>query len=394
MKTTLTNTEVFLESALVKGVIDSFDIVENGYNVAKGDKSLNIIVGVDSALIRDDNKLVEVKSSKLDNVLHRYIMSSLFGKKANDYFVMSSLNGDVVFTDINSKKWILNGAAPQSARAYFLQFVNNQAQDALIASSHLVEYKRGLNSSKVGDMETDIQLLVSDCNPDAYAVNPSPSLINSVGKTVVGNFVVSSADKKIVEEFNEEEISSDYDPDHINIDEYAEEFESEDDRNWRKGTSDEQLARRRKWEARNKRNVAESSAKISTKDSLSKLQSSADTVTVQLDNSQKLRISVGKDGIFSARFKVTPNVKVIEKALLNSGYAFCDIQNEMTLKADDPIVSSIINSAFEIEGVDEKATLKREVSKLSGNSVTSALRDYGIDDSMKVFSSIKRIVIE
>ena len=186
MKTTLTNTEVFLESALVKGVIDSFDIVENGYNVAKGDKSLNIIVGVDSALIRDDNKLVEVKSSKLDNVLHRYIMSSLFGKKANDYFVMSSLNGDVVFTDINNKKWILNGAAPQSARAYFLQFVNNQAQDALIASSHLVEYKRGLNSSKVGDMETDIQLLVSDCNPDAYAVNPSPSLINSVGKTVVG----------------------------------------------------------------------------------------------------------------------------------------------------------------------------------------------------------------
>ena len=105
-------------------------------------------------------------------------------------------------------------------------------------------------------------------------------------------------------------------------------------------------------------------------------------------------MSVGKDGIFSARFKVTPNVKVIEKALLNSGYAFCDIQNEMTLKADDPIVSSIINSAFEIEGVDEKATLKREVSKLSGNSVTSALREYGIDDSMKVFSSIKRIVIE
>ena len=607
MKTTLTNTEVFLESALVKGIVDSFDIVENGYNVVKGDKSLNVIVGVDSALIRDGEKLVEVKSSKLDNVLHHFIMNSLFGTKSKHYFVMSSFEGNTVFTDISGQKWILQGVSPRAANMYFMQFVNNQASDALIANSRLVKYTK-LVSSKAPecDLETEVQLMVSDCNPDAYAVNPSPSLINSVGKTVVGNFVVSAADKKVVEDFNKDEdlylgdindgavmvytrddyvkkfgeepdeksklessrrIQSasdysdyDYDNDYVVIYEDENGVEgketcqgsnSDDVRlfyrqnfpKWkikevymkmnnsfrRIGSSVEILTKAKEKEEevfggkkvlREVRKLNSSKAiksanlfapttpcdvmldngkvapagcefevsydrneqgeyilgievaglgegsirfdseaeakkdgwivskaiksdflkvtfedgkqeeydnvddevkrslmdnpsvtdietsagdflkkegkaiKSSCKSSINELQSSADTVTITLDNSHKLKMDISKDGIYSAKFKVTPNVKVIEKALLNSGYAFSDIQNVMTLKADDPIVSSVIKSAFEIEALATKPTLVRKVEHLIGSSVTAALRDYGIDDTMQVFSSIDSFTME
>lgn len=531
MKTTLTNTEVFLESALVKGIVDSFDIVENGYNVVKGDKSLNVIVGVDSALIRDGEKLIEVKSSKLDNVLHHFIMNSLFGTKSKHYFVMSSFEGNTVFTDISGQKWILQGVSPRAANMYFMQFVNNRASDALIANSRLVKYTK-LVSSKAPecDLETEVQLMVSDCNPDNYAFNPSTSLINSIGHTVVGNFVVSEADKEVIDEFDEkeeevfgEEIQSANISDYSDLSEtqkrvlktiventieYAEsknpvyeigvtlkafrddsawgfvdgddpEFDSVqallDEKNsviisliqknfpeeWEKleEKCSENLTPRQKqakmWKERNEdpnhtwlitalisefcrssdyKNVSrvfkdagydvigsddemtksEFLDKIkefglentlwprfkklvsskAPESSINELQSSADTVTITLDNSHKLKMDICKDGIYSAKFKVTPNVKVIEKALLNSGYAFSDIQNGMTLKADDPIVSSVIKSAFEIEVLPTKPALVRKVEHLEGNSVTAALRDYGIDDAMQVFSSIDSFTME
>lgn len=358
MKTTLNNTEIFLENALCKGIIDSLDVLDNGYKVSKGDKFVNVVVGIDSALIREGATLVEVNSARLDNVLHHFILNALTGGKGGRYFVASSFEGKTVFTDPYGERWILSDCSPEAAKLYFMQFVNNSAEDALIASSKLVPFKGKVGSdfSPTGDVDNEVDLMASDCNPDDYAVGPSASLTNSIGKTVVGSFVVSSADIQTIEDFD--------------------------------------LAVTRIYGAKAPVRSGFGLGKGgNAREELKKVLSSSERVSVKLTDSNKLAMTLSKDGIFSARFEVTPNVSVIEKAMRNAGCVFSDIYDNMILDAGDPVVSSIVNSALDVRAIDEKPTLKRGVSRVSGANVSQRLRKYGIDDSMGVFGEMAVVEI-
>ena len=56
--------------------------------------------------------------------------------------------------------------------------------------------------------ETEMHLLLSDLNPDDYAVLPSVSSIKSFGNTVVNSFYTSASDKLILNHFNKQELSA------------------------------------------------------------------------------------------------------------------------------------------------------------------------------------------
>ena len=203
-------TNNFVKALSDKGLVDDAMLVENGYDIQYKGNIVSVRLNErGGALIYNHkkNNLFEIQSGRLDEVLHKYIIQSLFGTQSkvglkgieckNTFFVPTKVvQNSVIFEDSVGRKFVMEGNSPEAVLSYFNQACDVNADDCMLLLNNFKVYNHERNiKSSVETPEIEVQLLNSSVSPEDYAVSPRAESINDVGQTVVGNFLCSAADK-------------------------------------------------------------------------------------------------------------------------------------------------------------------------------------------------------
>ena len=215
-------TDNFIKTLSDKGLVDDAITLENGYDIQYKGNIVSVRLNEKGgALIfnQKKNTITEIQSGRLDEVLHRYIVQSLFGtqskegiksNKYNDvlFFTTKGIGKSVILEDPVGRKWTVKNSSPKAVLSYYEDARMVNADDAMLLldgfSTYSIHDREPLKSCV--ETEVELTLLKSSANIDDYAVAPRSEYINDIGKTLVGAFCCSSADK--VNQINFEEDSN------------------------------------------------------------------------------------------------------------------------------------------------------------------------------------------
>lgn len=424
-------TNNFIQTLTAKGLVDDAIVLENGYDIQyKGNIVSVRLNNKGGALIYNQKKndIIEIQSGRLDEVLHKYIVQSLFGiqtktgtrgMECKDVFLVPTkvIKNNVIFEDSVGRHFSVSGVSPEAILSYYKEACEVNADDSLILLSGFAPYDRYFKESPVTAETSDVevQLLKCNVNTDDYAVSPRSECINDVGQTVVGNFLCSSADKINLMTFEEDSAKM-----------FT--YKSSAKRNISSSTmrtknpfaikAKEALNQNRRavmdyaetkypyglcLSAMEQMLAYDSSAIFSSmkidsgieyKNLYLKYLKNATSVQFRLDSNKSIFSAITVAGKSVAKFRATPIISDMHNSLKKDGYYLSELENGLEFNINDPAVSAIVSSCKNFTPVSEKVLNKpNAVSKVIGSNCTKILADYGINDKKQVFQTLVQVVI-
>ena len=427
-------TENYIRTLADKGLVDDAVAVENGYDIQYRGNIVSVRFNdKGGALIYNQKKntVTEIQSGRLDEVLHRYIIQSLFGLQTKtgirnnlykDVFLVPTkvISNALIFEDPCGRKFSVKGSSPHAVLSYYDEACTVNADDALILLSnfnvHSIRDPENITSNV--EREVEMTLLKSDVNLDDYSVAPRSECINNVGQTIVGNFCCSSADKinMVNFEYNQARVFG---------------FGSAP----RKNITSSTIRTKNPYAAKAKAIVSspkieklvsnhlndkypyglcvsameqmlayETPAILSAnrveignfeyKDEYAKALKNATSVQFRLDSNKSIVSAVCCEGKSVAKFRAVPNLAEIRNGLQKEGYLLTELENGLEFGIDDPAINCIICNCKNYVPVSEKpVNMANTVSRIIGSNCKNVLVEYGINDVKGVFSSITQIVV-
>ena len=425
-------TSNFVRALLARGLVDDIKEIENGYDLQY--KGSIVSVRLDNkggALIYNNRKgdVVEVKSAHLDNVLHRYIVQSLFGiqskKGTRDiefkdvFFVPTKVvKNSVIFEDSVGRKFTVNGSNPKAVLSFYNELADVNADDCMLLLNNFDSYFRPEEiTSSVKDTDVELQILKCSFDVDDYAVFPKSECINDVGQTVVGNFLCSSADKISQMTFEEDvrkvfsssavsrkEINSSSvrvkNPLAQNVKGLLSSAKARKaaldyvNERYPNGLCVSSLEQTMAYEGPSLLKAAEVNETVNYKNLFASYLRNCDTVSFRLDSNKSILCSFNVPGKSVAKFRAVPDVGQIKNALQKEGYLLSELSNGLEFKSTKDVISGVVNSCKDFVPVSEKMiNMPNVVSKIEGSEVKEVLSSYGIDDKKGVFAKLLRISV-
>lgn len=423
-------TDNFVRALLARGLVDDAVEIENGYDIQHKGNILSVrFDGKGGALLYNKNRgdVVEVKSGHLDDVLHRYIVQSLFGLQSKTgfrdveykdvFFVPTKVvRNSVIFEDSTGRKFTVSGSNPKAVLSFYNEAVDVNADDCMVLLSNFEQYFRPEEASKYEkDNEVELQMLKCSLDIDDYAVFPKAECINDVGQTVVGNFLVSSADKVSQMTFEEDvrkafassavakrRINSEVARIHNPLAQEARKILASSrkavvdylDSRYPSGLCVSALEQAMAYEAPSMIKASNVKGNVNYKKLFSDYLRNSETVSFRLDSNKSVLCSFNVPGKSIAKFRAIPDVGAIKSALQKEGYLLSEMSDGLEFASTSNAVALLVNSMKEFTPVSEKMLNKANiVSKLSGKEVTEVLSSYGIEDKKGVFVGIVRISV-
>ena len=423
-------TDNFVRALLARGLVDDAVEIENGYDIQHKGNILSVrLDGKGGALLYNKNRgdVVEVKSGHLDDVLHRYIVQSLFGLQSKTgsrdveykdvFFVPTKvIRNSVIFEDSTGRKYTVTGSNPKAVLSFYNEAVDVNADDCMILLNNFEQYFRPEEAPKYEkDNEVELQILKCSLDIDDYAVFPKAECMNDVGQTVVGNFLVSSADKVSQMTFEEDVrkafASSAVANRRVNseVARIRNPFAQEArkilasskkavvdylDSRYPSGLCVSALEQAMAYEAPSMIKASNVKGNVNYKKLFSDYLRNSETVSFRLDSNKSVLCSFNVPGKSIAKFRAIPDVGAIKSALQKEGYLLSEMSDGLEFASTSNAVALLVNSMKEFTPVSEKMLNKANVvSKLSGKEVTEVLSSYGIDDKKGVFAGIVRISV-
>lgn len=425
-------TDSFVRSLMNKGFVDDVAFLTNGYDIQYNDVILSVRNnGVGGALIFNSKEegVTEVVSGRLDDVLHRYIMQSLFGLQtgkgsdgkiySNVFFKPGEVFGNCsVFIDPANRKWLLQGVSAKAAKAIYEEAMKVNADDAMILYDNFNVYDDKLVNSvdKIAE-SVDVELTLLRCSVDLneYSVLPRSEYVNEVGRNLVNNFVCSSSDKIMLQNFEDKiaqitscngtapQIDLELKPELKSILSLTS-SKKDEVQGWiskKYGT----LGLKSMKEALvvNAEEIL-SSLNIDDKVDFSKMFSSymnkAENIQFVLKNNRMVEITVEKPGIFSATFKAVPDVPQMKDILSSHGTFLNEVESGLTLNLTDnmdfestKLCSDMIKCCLDITPVTEEPFLGNSTVECIARDFDTILSSYGIEDTLGVIKYVDRITV-
>lgn len=425
-------TDNFVRALLARGLVDDAVEIENGYDIQHKGNILSVrLDGKGGALLYNKNRgdVVEVKSGHLDDVLHRYIVQSLFGLQSKTgsrdveykdvFFVPTKVvRNSVIFEDSVGRKFTVSGSNPKAVLSFYNEAVDVNADDCMILLSNFEQYFRPEEAPKYQkDNEIELQMLKCSLDIDDYAVFPKAECMNDVGQTVVGNFLVSSADKVSQMTFEEDvrkafassavskrNVNSEAARIHNPLAQEARKILSSAsarktvveylDSRYPSGLCVSSLEQVMAYEAPSLIKASKSDGKMNYKKLFSDYLRNSETISFRLDSNKSVLCSLNVPGKSIAKFRAIPDVGAIKSALQKEGYLLSEMSDGLEFASTSNAVALLVNSMKEFTPVSEKMLNKANVvSKLSGKEATEVLSSYGIEDKNGVFVGIVRISV-
>ena len=423
-------TSNFIKSAMAHGIFDDFVELENGYDIQyKGNIVSVRLNNKGGALIYNKKKgdVVEIKSGHLDNVLHRYIIQSMFGVQSKigtrdiefkDVFFVPSkvIKNSVIFEDSTGRKFTVKGSTPKAVLSMYNELADVNADDCMILLNGFEPYFRPEEAPQyTKDKEIELQLLKCSLDVDDYSVFPKSSCINDVGQTIVGSFLVSSADKVSQMTFEEDEkkVFSSNGMSRRNVTSSAARIKnayalsakeilssskkavtSYLDEKYPDGLCVSSLEQVMAYEAPSLISASKVEGKVDYKKLFSEYLRNCDNASFRLDSNKSILCAFSVPGKSVAKFRAVPDVGALKSALQKDGYLLSELSDGLEFKSTQNIVSGIVNSCKDFAPVSEKMmNMPNTISRISGNDSKEVLSSYGIDDKKGVFSTFLRISI-
>lgn len=425
-------TDNYIKTLSDKGLVDDAITLENGYDIQyKGNIVSVRLNDKGGALIYNQkkNNIMEIQSGRLDEVLHRYIVQSLFGiqsKKGikdnqfdNVFFVPTKVIGNsVILEDPAGRKWSVKNSTPKAVLSYYEDARMVNADDAMILldgfSAYSIHDREPVKSCIDNDVE--LTLLKSSANIDDYAVAPRSECINDIGKTVVGVFCCSSGDK--VNLINFEEDSNKV---------FA--FNSPAKRNITSGT----IRTKNPYAVKGKEVLKSAAGRkaigkyvdtkypdglclsameqviayetpeilvsskmdcnLEYKNIFQKYLKNATDVNFRMDSNKSVLCEIC-NSMSVAKFRMIPDLSEIRNSLKKEGYLLSELENGLSFHIEDPAIACIVSNCINFVPVSEDPLNRtNKVGKVIGSECKKTLADYGIDDQKGVFSSITQVIV-
>ena len=423
-------TDNFVSALLARGMVDDAVQLDNGYDIQHKGNILSVrLDGKGGALLYNKNRgdVVEVKSGHLDDVLHRYIVQSLFGLQSKTgsrdveykdvFFVPTKvIRNSVIFEDSTGRKYTVSGSNPKAVLSFYNEAVDVNADDCMILLNNFEQYFRPEEAPKYEkDNEIELQMLKCSLDIDDYAVFPKAECMNDVGQTVVGNFLVSSADKVSQMTF-EEDVRKAFASSAVakrNVNSEAARIRNPLAQEARKilassrkavvdyldsrypsGLCVSALEQAMAYEAPSMIKASNVKGNVNYKKLFSDYLRNSETVSFRLDSNKSVLCSFNVPGKSIAKFRAIPDVGAIKSALQKEGYLLSEMSDGLEFSSTSNATALLVNSMKEFTPVSEKMLNKANVvSKLSGKEVTEVLSSYGIEDKKGVFAGIVRISV-
>lgn len=429
----MTKTDNFLKHMVAKGVVTEVQFLASGYDIKVGSDVVSVRLKGSNAVIWNHKNpaLTEIKSSRLDDVLHRYIVLSCMGKtsgktKLGDFtgvtFVPQAVvNNRVIFKDALNRSWIAGDNTAKSVMSFFENAKNVSAEDTLILLNGFEpfnkDYRFKIESSFV-DADAEIMNIESSIDLDAYAVYPKSEAINKVGITGVGNFIASATDRANVQLFegleNELQFKKVLHATNSSLADYktkgvaeqvrktivssgkVKEFDSFCDKNYGNGLTVEALDSALTFDTGKIYSALGIDKPVTHfKPILQSMLNSGDSAFIRLDSNKEVKVCAQKANIFSAMFKAIPNIETIKNGLARDGYTIQDLQQGMTVALDSEVLGAIMNSAMDFCPVEEKSYLSNLNAKsLIGSAVGKELVKFGINDTNRAFTKMNVLTVD
>ena len=425
-------TDNYIKTLSDKGLVDDAITLENGYDIQyKGNIVSVRLNDKGGALIYNQKKndIMEIQSGRLDEVLHRYIVQSLFGTQSktgvkdnryeNVFFVPTKVIGNsVILEDPAGRKWTVKGSSPKAVLSYYEDARMVNADNAMVLLDGFCAYnlhdKEEIKSCT--DIEVELTLLKSSANIDDYAVAPRSEYINDVGKTLVGAFCCSSADK--VNQINFEEDSNKIfafnSPARRNItsstmrtkNPYAlkakQIFNSVTgkrvignyvDVKYPDGLCLSAMEQVLAYEAPAIILSGKMNNIMDYRGSFQKYLKNATDVEFTLDTNKSILCSLSNPESV-AKFRMVPELSEIRNSLKKEGYLLSELENGLSFHIEDPAVACIVSNCKEFVPVAEDAINKtNKIGKVIGSECKKLLADYRINDQHGVFNSITQVIV-
>ena len=427
----MVKTDKFITSMIAHGLVDDALTLDNGYDIQyKGNIVSVRLNGKGGAVIfnKNRNDVVEVQSGRLDDVLHRYIINSLFGIQSKTgtrdveykdvFFVPTKvIQNSVVFEDSVGRRFTVSGSTPKAVLSFYNEMVDVNADDCMILLSGFKPYDRPegfVKSAK--EPEIELQLLKCSLDIDDYAVCAKSECIHDVGQTLVGNFLCSSADKisQITFEEDVKKVFSSTGVSKKNINSSVVRVSNpfamrakvalksatarkavKDylDSKYPDGLCVSALEQVMAYETPSIFKAANIDEPLNYKNLFSDYLRNCDTVSFRLDSNKSLLVSTNVPGKSVAKFRSVPEVSTIKNALQKEGYLLSELSDGLEFKSTNPAVAAIVNACKNFVPVSERMNgPANTVSKVIGSACAKLLSEYGIEDKKGVFSSIVSIV--
>lgn len=423
----------YIKSLLDHGLVDDAVGVEGGWDIQYKNNILSVrLDNKGGALLYNQKRgnVVEVKSGRLDDVLHRYIVQSLFGLQTKEgtrgtmckdaFFVPTKVvKNSLVLEDPEGRKFTVSGASPRALLNYYNEAAAVNADDCMLLLSGFSTFDRAAdaNVSEAVDGDVEMRLLKCSCDIDEYSVCAKSGEINDVGQTIVGNFLCSSADKVAQITFEEDcrkafssattsrrGITSSAARVKNPLAAKAQEILSSAaakkavgeylDAKYPDGLCVSSIEQVMAYEAPSLIKAAAVEGEVPYKGLFAQYLKDADQVSFRLDSNKSILCSLAVAGKSAAKFRAVPDLGIMKSALQRHGYLLSELSDGVEFSASDGAVSAIVNSCESFAPVCEKMSGRANiVSKVVGAEAGKVLSSYGINDEKGVFNQIVSIEV-
>ena len=422
-------TDNFVRALSNKGLVDDAMVVENGYDIQYRGNIVSVRLNErGGALIYNHKKndLFEIQSGRLDDVLHKYIIQSLFGTQTkvglqgveckNTFFVPTKvIRSSVVFEDSVGRKFVMEGNSPEAVLSYYNQACDVNADDCMILLNNfkVCNHIEGIKSS-VETPDVELQLLKSSVNPEDYAVSPKADCINDVGQTVVGNFLCSAADKWNYMTFEEDtskmfsfgsaskRITSSTVRSKNPLTMKAKEaltsnrkaVQSYIDRKFPNGLCVSALENLMAYEAPGLYKEAGIDENLNYNAIFNNYLKECDSVQFRMDNTKSILCAVCKDNKSVAKFRAVPVLSEMKQPLQSEGYLLSELESGLEFGRKETALKVIVNNLKDFVPVVENTLNKANtITKVTGSDCKAILQSYGLNDSKGVFKTLTQVVL-
>lgn len=422
-------TDNFIRALADKGLVDDAMTVENGYDIQYRGNIVSVrLNNKGGALIfnQKKNTLFEVCSGRLDDVLHKYIIQSLFGTQnktgvksivcKNTLFVPTKvIASTVIFEDSVGRRYAIEGNSPEAVLSYFKAACDVNADDCMILLNNFKPYRHSEKVvSSVETPEVEVQLLKSNVDPEDFAVSPRPEAINDVGQTIVGNFLCSASDKWNYMTFEEDEskmfnfgsvskrVTSSAvrgkDPIFVKAKDLvigkSSAVTSYLDKKFPNGLCVSAMEGAIAYEGPSIWSELGITDGVDYTVIFSKYLKDADHVQFRLDSNKSILCAVAKENKSVAKFRAIPILAEMHPALQKEGYLLTELESGIEFSCKDTAVKAIVSNCKNFVPVVEKTSNKpNTVTRVIGSECKDILSSYGIRDNKGVFSSFYQVTL-
>lgn len=426
-------TDNYIKTLADTGLVDDAITLDNGYDIQYKGNIVSVRLNEKGgALIYNQKKntIMEIQSGRLDEVLHRYIIQSLFGTQSktgikdkkydNAFFIPTKVIGNsVILEDPCGRKWTVKDSTPKAVLSYYEEARTVNADDVMILLSGFSAYSihdREPVKSCV-ENEVELTLLKSAANIYDYAVAPRSEYINDVGQTIVGNFCCSAADKVNMMVFEEDSnkifafntparknISSgtmrSKNPYVIKAQQILNSAMSRKavsnyvDTKYPDGLCLSAMEQVLAYETPAILSAGKIVERLEYRNLFGKYLKSATDVQFVLDTNKSLLICACNEGKSVVKFRAIPDLSEIRNSLKKEGYLLSELESGLEFHIEDPAINCIVSNCKEFVPVAEEPMNKtNKITKVIGSSCKKLLADYGINDQKGVFSSITQVIV-